>query len=737
VNVEAEDAVARLDLLPVVNDLAACSPFDAFNRRIPLRNETESAADPNTRKAFLERSLDELMRREKAGPLSNGLLRLYPVALAMLDRYEEAHERLDRMFESHPEQKGEILFQHAVFYDQEGKWQQSYEALKEREALDEIPNLMANLLMTKAMMNMDLGVCAMDLVTQARQAFPGSLRLDLAEAAIWDVFGFKEQALAVISRANRGANSPASVGLLYDTGRKNAANTLSEALGIPLPAREMRQTLRPARAEWTIARRWPPPINREERTKRIAALEALIEKATSPFIKGMFVRELDWHQGTLDVTRGTSGIEDTQLLAQWEAIGRDDREKVGALYQLVMLAAREQEYEIAMAAIGRCLELMPESAVLWRAQIALREGNPDVVAAAQSACPNDPEIWLANLVINTQNARESMSGDEQPAAGGELLSTITNLVVSAVGSDTFAPGTLVRAGDYLLSQRQPALAAMLARAAIPKSRGLLSAHVLGLRTALVQGDARWAQACAINGVENAQDPTPFYKTLVDIKAARRQVDNDLLVALEYLQDQADAEPRWAETLGRVYFQKGDMRRALSIFSSVLEGDTKGVSIQTLILAAEAARRDEKVDRAIRILEAAYVIQPERLSVLNNLVYLLAQSSQTLPRAQALMPRLLEIGSESFAVMDTAAIVYLRSGDIEKAKLWMDKATAALKQDSYSANEVKLNAAELQMRRGEYEAARESIQALRQDATRSDFIDQKARSLLRDINSLSQ
>ncbi len=281
------------------------------------------------------------------------------------------------------------------------------------------------------------------------------------------------------------------------------------------------------------------------------------------------------------------------------------------------------------------------------------------------------------------------------------------------------------------------MAAKLAKAAIPVSRGLLSAHVLGLRTALVQGDARWAQACAINGVENAQDPTPFYKTLVDIKAARRQVDNDLLVALEYLQDQADSEPRWAETLGRVYFQKGDMRRALSIFGSVMEGDTKGVSIQTLILAAEAARRDAKVDRAVKILEAAYAMQPERLSVLNNLVYLLAQDPQTLSRARALMPKLLEIGSESFAVMDTAAIVYLRSGDLESAKVWMDKATASLKKDSYSANEVRLNAAELQMRRGEYAAARESIETLRQDATRTDFIDQKARSLLRDIQSLEQ
>ena len=735
VNVEAEDAAARVNLLPVINAFASCSPFDAFSQRIPLRDEIEAASEPTARKVYLKQSFDELVKREEAGPLSSRLSRLYPIVLAMLDRYDEAHERLDEMFESHPEQKADILFQHAVFYDQEGKWQDSYEALKQRDAMADIPNLMANLLMTKALMNMNMGVCAMDLVAESRRSFPGALRLDLAEAAIWDVFGFKEQALAVISRAERGSNSPASVGLLYDTGRKNAAFTLSEALGVPLPSHEIHQQLRPPRAEWSVARRWPPPLDAEERGKRIAALEAVGEKATSPFIKGMLALELEWQRSA----RGSAS--QPSALAQWEEIGRDDRERVAALYQLAMLAARESDYELATAAVARCLELIPDSPVLWRVYIALTEGDADTVDTAQSRCPHDPEIWLASLVTRTGSLTDVSAGSANIARstspGSPSWSTITNMVSTAIEKNVFAPGTLVRAGDFLLSRRQPALAAALARQAIPQARGLLSAHVLGLRTALVQGNARWAETCAMNGVENAQDPTPFYKTLVDIKSARRHVDNDLLVALEYLQDQADAEPRWAETLGRVYFQKGDMRRALSIFGSVMEGDTKGVSIQTLILAAEAARRDAKVDRAVRILEAAYAMQPERMSVLNNLVYLLAQNPQTLSRAQALMPKLLEIGSESFAVMDTAAIVYLRSGDIESAKLWMDKATAALKEDSYSANEVKLNAAELQMRRGEYDAARVSVQALRQDATRTDFIDQKARGLLRDINSLSQ
>jgi tetratricopeptide (TPR) repeat protein len=225
--------------------------------------------------------------------------------------------------------------------------------------------------------------------------------------------------------------------------------------------------------------------------------------------------------------------------------------------------------------------------------------------------------------------------------------------------------------------------------------------------------------------------------MVDIKAAGRKVDSCLLEALEYLKEQKSSETQWAEMLGKIYFEKGDMQRSLSIFSSVMRGDTKNINIGTLILAAEAARRNSKIDRAISILESAYAMQPDQLSVLNNLVYLLAQNPGTLSRAKALMPRLLLLGSDSFAVMDTAAIVYLRSGDIEKAQLWMGKAMASIKNESYSAQEVKLNAAEIEIRSGKYNEARNSINKLRHDLNRTDYIDRKARDLLREIESLGQ
>jgi exosortase/archaeosortase family protein len=771
--VEAENVAVTLDLRPVVDAFSACAPFDGFTERIPLLSDVSSAAAPKFRKRCLERCLKELALRESEGPLGNRLMRLYPMVLAMSDRYDEAHARLDRIAEAFPDQKAAVVFQHGAFYDQQGMWQKSYEALREHAELVDSLNLTRSLLTIKAMMNMNLGVCAMDVLRDSRDAFPGAQRLSLAEAAIWDVFGYKEQALALMSRVDRGENSPTAVGLLHDTGRINAARTLSEALGIPMPARVSPQVLRLPSATESMARRWPAPSDSAERAKRIAELESRIAEASSPYTERLLKLELAWQEaaGALsaegearrgDTDGGTAGRRTwDEECEKWAAAGRDGREQVGALYQLAMLAARDEDYGLADAALTRGLELMPDSPVLWRAHVAVTEGASNIVAEAYKHCPNDPEIWLANLVVTTKALPKPTPPNAEPGTRNAELGTpnaqpgtpnaqpgtpnpqpgtpnpSTLLVSEAIASGMFAPGTLVRAGDYLLSERHVELAAQLARAAIPKARGLLAAYVLGLRTALLQGDAIWAQACAISGVENARNPTPFYKTLVDIKAARRQVDSDLLSALEYLQDRETAEPRWAETLGRVYFQKGDMRRALSIFSSVIDGDTKGVNIRSMILAAEAARRNSKDNKAISILEAAYEMQPERLSVLNNLVYLLAQDPQTISRARALMPKLLKIGSDSFAVMDTAAVVYLRSGDLVNAKIWMDRAMASLDDDSYSAQEIRLNSAELLARRGDFDEARKGVAEVRQNAERTDYVDQKARGLLRDIETLDR
>lgn len=723
-NVESDDPVKSINLLPFVKLFRDCSIFHEVIQRIPLSAEMADMSDQQIRKRYLARCLEELDKREKEGRLTPRLNRMYPTVLVMSERFDDAHRRLDDTLKQHPEQAASIQLRHAVFYNQQGKWQSSYEALRKYTEAGGVPDLRVELLKIQACMNLDLSVNAMDTLERARKVFPNSIRLALAESAIWDVFGFKEQALYIISKTPGGATSPVCVGLLYATGRINAARQLSEATGVPLPPYKPRQLLRLPSATFSIRRHWPPPLTANQRSEKIKKLKSMQKKATSPYIKSLNELEISWHES---IAAGKNAAEDEIL--RWEDAGRDNAEKVGALYRLSMLYAREKNYAEADRSLKRALKLMPSSQILWRARISATAGDRNVVKAAYKECPYDSEVMLTQLV----DATGGINGNSNTV--DTVL--VSNIVERVIKSGDFSAGTMVRAGDWLLSRNQVDQAALLAHAAIPRSRGLLAAYALGIRVALKQKDMDWANVCTISGIENAQDPIPFYRTMVDIKAMGNQVDAYLMEALEYLCGKRANEQQWGEMLGKIYFQKGDMQRSLSIFGSVIKGDTRNVDIGTMILAAEAARRNSKLEKAINILESAYAMKPDELSVLNNLVYLLAQNPNTLSRAQALMPKLLGMGSESFAVMDTAAIVYLRSGDLEKAQKWMNKARNAIKDDSYSAPEVRLNAAEILMRSGKYKEARESIRVLRENDSRTDYIDRKARSLLRDIEALSE
>ena len=727
--IQSDTADRMLDLSPVMSLFAQTRPISDFRRRVPqIEDVGKAAVDRQASRRYLEKGLAALEALDGQNALGERHMRLFPMTLAMLDRFDEAHARLDRISSVYPERAADVLFQHALLYDQQSAWQQSYETLADYARLEPYPNLTAELLRISAFMNLNLGVCAMRVLQEARSAFPGAVRLDLAESAIWDVFGHKAQALHVLTQSPAGNTSTVAVGLLYATGRLTEAQRLSSVHGIATPpgtvSADPPMWLPPA--VLALTPRWPPPPDAAELQARITELGEDVRKATSPFIRELRQRMLEWAQGLQAGDYVAAGpVQAGELIARWEEAGRTPLEKTGALYELAMLAARQQDSGLATAALRKAFEHTPASAVAWRALVALSSDDAATVRAAAEQCPRDPELFLAELVVSTREAADDQA----------RWDAIAQRIDAAAAGTVFSPETLIRAGDLLLASGKPALADRLARAALPRAQGLLAAHVLTLRTALLLGDADRALAATIRGIEQARDPVPFYRVLVDLKVARRQVDNDLLSALEYLQANRGDDPRWAEALGSLYFQKGDMRRALTIFGSVIDEDTKGVQVRTLLLAAEAARLDAKNERAVRILEAAYAMHPEQVSVLNNLVYLLAQNPQTVARAQSLLPKLLEIGGDRFAVMDTAAMVALRSGDTTQAAAWMEKALALLDKGEYAAREVRLNSAEVQARSGDVEAARRTLDELRSEPGGSNYIDQRARQLLRDIDMM--
>ncbi len=726
IGVAADDARSRIDLVPLLQVLQGLEPFQGVYNRIPLLDEVLALKQGGNPQPYLEAGLAEIrVRRKREEPLGMRLIRLEPMLLAMLGRYDEAHAALDRILQAFPAEEAAVLVQHARFYEQQQQWANSYEALYQRQKLDANENLTVDLLMIGSLMNMNMGMAAMEHIREARQRYPGALRLDLAESAIWDVFGFKAQALHVLQQTSAGTGSAVAAELYEKTGRLEEARQLRSSLGLTrrLSGRVVSPLwLEPA--EWAVTPRWPePPAPEEIRAELSVLREQQVQAQASAFVRELRGLQIAWYERLLTGAYAAAdpGRYDA-ILARWRAVGRTDRERATAMYQLAMYAARQKDQDLALHALRQTTTLVPQSAVVWRARLALEGREPGVVEAARAAVPHDPAVFLGALVVGLEQHE-----------GEQAQALIARMRSFALAETHFPVETLIRAGSHILAQGWAEETIPLAEAVAERAGSLLAGHVFVMRAAMMNRRSDWALAATLRAIELARDKTPFYKTLVDLKIARRETDSDLLVALEYLQSREPDDTRWSEALGSLYFERGDLQRALTIFGSVIDEDIRGVQVRSLLLAAESARLQNRLERAVRILESAHALQPEQPAILNNLIYMLAQNPDTLPRARALLPRLLALDAESFSVLDTAAQVAMRSGDLDQAEEWIQQALDSINMDAYGAHEVRLNWAELLMRRGRLQEARKLLQALRQDARRPDFVDQRTRRLLRDLD----
>jgi tetratricopeptide (TPR) repeat protein len=236
--------------------------------------------------------------------------------------------------------------------------------------------------------------------------------------------------------------------------------------------------------------------------------------------------------------------------------------------------------------------------------------------------------------------------------------------------------------------------------------------------------------CARVGSEQALEPWPFYKLIVGLKTRAGSKDPDVVRALEGLAAEYPSENIWSERLGEVYFLQGQTERAMGVLQDAIarEQGQKKASPRTYMLAAESARCEGKPGRAVSILRLARNRYPDDINVLNNLAYSLAQAQESIGQALALVPDLLGKGGEDFAILDTVALIYLRSGDLKAAELYMKKAITRVKKGDYAWIEVYLNAAETQIKLGKFKEARESLNLVMKTPERSPAMDARAKEL---------
>lgn len=691
-----------IDAKPFFQLSAGQSPWKELWARIPKADELGGLTSREGYLRQLTLCLGALKTVESRKALDTRLKLLWGRVLGELGRWDEAHAKLDLFEKQSPHQHAAYLIAHADLYKAQGDWEMCYEALAEYVRNESHPPLTVWLDLANAAMSLDLGSYAMECMEEARHDYPESEEWSLAMAGMWSYFGFSEEALFVVNNMKHPPHPALRAKLLLATGRifEGQKLILVENLNdMTIPKRQA-ELLPPA--EW--AQEWHAGKLGEE---DYALERKALKPRQTPFLKALQSTKAAWYSA--------KGQGTTSALSTWTSIGRDSREKAFALGELTLLLLRQGRTNEASVATTKALEYQPGSGLLHRLEVLLK---PDAQTATKALAtqPLDSELWLAYLVSRTRAGADAAWADRE--------------ILKAVNNRLYAPGTLVRGGDFLLRHNFTNAACIAARAAIKEGQGLLPADVLGVTAALKVQDNAWALACARAGTEHALEPWPFYKIIIGLKIRAGKADPDVIRALEGLAAKYPDESIWAERLGEIYFQKGQTDRALGVLEDALAREIghKQALPRTYLLAAESARREGNIPRAVKILRAAYVRYPSDMNVLNNLIFTLAQDPMYVAEALALLPALLNSKRDDFAIHDTAALVYMRSGNLADAENHMKKALTLVKKGDYAWLEVYLNAAETQIRMGKLREAHESLALILKNPQRSSLMDARAREL---------
>jgi len=706
----ATDPDAVIDLKPFRLQTAGIRPFSEFWKAVPFAEELGAQDAATFSKRLLDNCLAEFRHRSDKGTLTQRMEMNLPAVLAMAGNYDEAHRTLAELMRKYPADENDLLFRDATLYEQQGRWQDCYETLRRYRVSARLPNMASEVMLVNCLMNMNMGAAAMQVARKAREAFPDSGRMREIAAAIWAHFGFNEEAMFSLDQPGVDLNPGLVAQVLFDSSRYVEADKVARGMGVDLKRdkRPRAQQYVPPPAELSVARRWPEPLTEDELKELAGESMNRATQATSPFLRALSGLETEWQRN--------EGKGKWSAIALWESAGRDTIEKAVALNRLAMLQARQRQFDAATATAEKTCALAPDSAVYWWILIGLKEGDRAAVTEARKNCPDDAEIWLADIVsrFRAEGKGTWLSGEIDRVTAG----------------DVYPIGTLTRAGNYLVRQNALAEASRLARyVAHDRAKGYLPAHVLALHCALVNRDAKWALSAALKCVDNAIDPGNFYQTIVEIKSSGQTMDADLVAALEFLQGKYPKDPKWVEKLGYIYLLKGDSKRAENILEPLLEGGS-AVSIRALNMAAEAARSQGNIQKSLRTLETAHTLYPDDGTVLNNLIYNLAQDHETADRALKLIPELLKTHSEHYEVLDTAAVVYLRNGRLDEADAYMQKALARIPSSStsYAPVETRLNAAEIYIRKGEFDQAGRMLDTIDGIPNKPPFLENSVREL---------
>ena len=645
-----------IDLKPYFLLAHALPRYAAFAQSIPFGKELARADLRPVRLQKLQEAVQEFESRQAAGALSLAQRFEYAHALSMAGRLDEAVAGLNRIIHDYPQEALACHTLLALFYEQRGAWQEVYEALRPFAGENADSQVVPLLLLSETYRRFHMLPAALEAAQAAFEKNPDSLSAQiLAEALLQN--GKAEAALGRLAAYPVGYSQDIDklrIQALFQTQRYTAiVNEVQPPWRFPILPLPETQSLRLAAAEDACS--GPLFLNPSPAAFAAAAMNAatLSQSTQNPFMSSL---AKEWLK-----TRPGVPVD----LAAWEACGRNPREKATALHQLALLSLHQGEKAVAVTALQAAIRHMPGSAPLWQGCIALSGKDAAVIRAARTACPDDEDIWLAELVARIEDQPLVASPDMEARLQQELNAIAPRLSAAA----------LVRAGEFLERHGLLKAANLAAQLAEPKANGSLPVYVFAERRALAAGDHQLA-IDALRRAMNAavQPPLFFHETFARLLAMEYPLgtSDETSRTLQTLINEEPENPLWLQIQGYLFLQRGGMDLPGAFRQAAAAVKAGATNATPFLVAAEAARRLGDIPNAIAMLREGLRHHPDHLAMQNNLVDLLSLAPATLAQAGPLLTDLLMRAPADPAILDTAAGVYLQQSQFKEAERILDR-----------------------------------------------------------------
>jgi tetratricopeptide (TPR) repeat protein len=263
---------------------------------------------------------------------------------------------------------------------------------------------------------------------------------------------------------------------------------------------------------------------------------------------------------------------------------------------------------------------------------------------------------------------------------------------------------MARGAEFLLRHGQRDAALFAARDAQERSRAFAAADIVALHAAAAFKDTDWALQCIRRAMSISPAPShALARKVVELKYAGGALDATA-ETVDVLKVLSRAEPEnslWPQMLAHIRFQRGAWERAEAIYQALNAMNGGAADPSTYAVATAARYEFGDFDGAVELLRKGLQEHPSDLALRNNLVYILASDPGRIHEALTQIPDLLKDAKGNPHVSDTAAYVYLRDKDYEKAEEILRALYPSLKEGEALWFRARTYLAEIAIARGQF------------------------------------